>query len=55
MTYCLKVGADESALMKQLVRPLHSKKGQDLCKARTLPASLWMRYKAVGQKTPSSP
>jgi hypothetical protein len=35
--------------MKQLVRQLHSKKGQD----RTLPASLWMRYKAVRQKTPS--
>jgi len=37
----------KSALIKQL----HSKKGQD----RTLPASLWMRYKAVRQKTPSSP
>ncbi len=33
--------------MKPLMRPLHSKKGQD----RTLPASLWMRYKAVEQKT----
>ena len=37
--------------MKLLMRHLHSKKGQD----RTLPASLWMRYKAVEQKTPSSP
>jgi hypothetical protein len=37
--------------MKQLMNQLHSKKGQD----RTLPASLWMRYKAVRQKTPSSP
>jgi hypothetical protein len=34
------------ALMKQLMRQLHSKKGQE----RTLPASLWMRYKAVDQK-----
>jgi len=40
-----------TALMKQLMNQLHSKKGQD----RTLPASLWMRYKAVRQKTPSSP
>ncbi|HEY8856276.1 MAG TPA: hypothetical protein VIM43_02830 [Rugosibacter sp.] len=29
----------KSTLMKQLMRHLHSKKGQD----RTLPASLWMR------------
>jgi hypothetical protein len=36
----------KSALMKQLVRQLHSRKGQDT----TLPASLWMRYKAVEQK-----
>ncbi|AJP47427.1 hypothetical protein PG1C_01065 [Rugosibacter aromaticivorans] len=36
----------KSALMKPLMRQLHSKKGQD----RTLPASLWMRYKAVEQK-----
>jgi len=33
--------------MKPLVRQLHSRKGQD----RTLPASLWMRYKAVEQRT----
>lgn len=26
----------------RMMRRLHSKKGQDLCKARTLPASLWM-------------
>ena len=32
-------------LMNQLLKHLHSKKGQD----KTLPASLWMRYKAVGQ------
>jgi hypothetical protein len=37
--------------MKQLMRHLHSKKGQD----RTLPASQWMRYKAVEQITLSSP
>ena len=37
----------KSALMKQLMKPLHSRKGQD----RTLPASLWMRYKAVEQET----
>jgi hypothetical protein len=37
--------------MKQLMNHLHSKKGQD----RTLPASLWMRYKAVEQKTLFSP
>ncbi|MFZ2627895.1 MAG: hypothetical protein WAX67_03320, partial [Rugosibacter sp.] len=36
-----------STLTKQLMKPLHSKKGQD----RTLPASLWMRYQAVEQKT----
>ena len=39
------------ALVKQLMNQLHSKKGQE----KTLPASLWMRYKAVRQKTPSSP
>jgi hypothetical protein len=33
--------------MKRLMRHLHSKKGQD----RTLPDSLWMRYKAIEQKT----
>jgi hypothetical protein len=33
--------------MKQLIRPLPSKKGQE----RTLPTSLWMRYKAVEQET----
>ncbi|MGB4765298.1 MAG: hypothetical protein WBH09_00120 [Rugosibacter sp.] len=33
--------------MKPLMRHLHSKKGQE----RTLPASLWMRYKAVEQET----
>ncbi|HPB91691.1 MAG TPA: hypothetical protein PLD80_09305 [Rugosibacter sp.] len=32
--------------MKQLMPPLHSKKGQE----RTLPFSLWMRYQAVEQK-----
>jgi hypothetical protein len=37
--------------MKQLMNQLHSKKGQE----KTLPVSLWMRYKAVRQKTPSSP
>jgi len=37
----------KSALVKQLIKQLHSKKGQD----RTLPASLWMRYKAVEQRT----
>jgi len=42
---------ENSALMKLLMRHLHSKKGQD----RTLPASLWMRYKAVEQETLSSP
>jgi outer membrane lipoprotein LolB len=26
----------------RMMKHLHSKKGQDLCKARTLPASLWM-------------
>jgi hypothetical protein len=35
--------------MRQLMKLLHSRKGQD----RTLPAALWMRYRAVGQKTPS--
>jgi hypothetical protein len=29
------------------MKHLHSKKGQD----KTLPASLWMRYKAVEQET----
>jgi len=29
--------------VKQLMNQLHSKKGQE----KTLPASLWMRYKAV--------
>ena len=38
---------ENSALMKLLMRHLHSKKGQD----RTLPASMWMRYKAVEQET----
>jgi hypothetical protein len=33
------------------MKHLHSKKGQD----KTLPASLWMRYKAVEQETLSSP
>ena len=44
-------GDRESALMKQLMRQLRSRKGQD----RTLPASLGMRYKAVEQETLSSP
>lgn len=34
-------------LVKQLMNQLHSKKGQE----NPLPASLWMRYKAVKQKT----
>jgi hypothetical protein len=38
-------------LQKPLMKQLRSKKGQD----RTLPASLRMRYKAVAQKTRSSP
>nr|QLG20285.1 hypothetical protein [uncultured bacterium] len=38
---------EKLTLMKQLMNHLHSKKGQE----RTLPFSLWMRYKAVGQKT----
>jgi len=38
---------EKSALVKQLMNHLHSKKGQE----RTLPSSLWMRYKAVEQKT----
>ncbi|MFZ2629488.1 MAG: hypothetical protein WAX67_11500 [Rugosibacter sp.] len=38
---------EKSALMKQLMNHLHSKKGQE----RTLPSSLWMRYKVVEQKT----
>ncbi len=42
---------DKSALMKQLMNHLHSKKGQE----RTQPSSLWMRYRAVVQKTLSSP
>jgi hypothetical protein len=42
---------EKSALMKQLINHLHSKKGQE----KTLPASLWMRYKAVEQSTLSSP
>jgi len=33
------------ALVKQLMNQLHSKKGQE----KTLPASLWMRYKAGGR------
>ena len=40
---------EKSALMKQLINHLHSKKGQD----RTLPALLWMRYKAVEHRTRS--
>jgi hypothetical protein len=31
--------------VKQLMNQLHSKKGQE----KTLPASLWMRYKAGGR------
>ncbi|MCF8197205.1 MAG: hypothetical protein K9J42_00440 [Sulfuritalea sp.] len=38
---------ENSALMKQLMRHLRSKKEQD----KTLPASLRMRYKAVEQET----
>jgi len=43
--------AKNSALMKQLMNYLHRKKGQE----RTLPSSLWMRYKAVEQETLPSP
>ena len=32
--------------MQPLMRPLHSKKGQD----KTLPASLWMRSRRVGKR-----
>ena len=42
-----KTQVKKSALVKQLGRQLHSRKGQD----STLPASLWMRYKAVEQRT----